>query len=427
MEIRKALSRRDFLRTSAAVGLAAAVSPQSMAFAQGSETLRVGLVGCGKRGLGAAMDCCKSTKGVQLVAMADVFQDQLDSAVEKLKKRIAPMFKVTPETSFVGFDAYKKLIASDVDIVLLVTPPAFRPAQFEACVEAGKHVFMEKPVATDPVGARSMLASAEKAKEKGLCVVAGTQRRHQASYIEIMKRIHDGQIGDIVAAQVYWMDNYSYYPPVEKKDEWSDMEWQLRNWNYFTWLSGDQIVEQHVHNIDVMNWAFNGLPATAVGMGGRAQRTQPVFGNVFDHFTTEFEYNGIRGTSMCRQMDNCNIRIHERIVGTKGVALIDGFGAQASIEGENPWKFEGKMPDPYIQEHADLIESIRSGKPINEAARVAESTLTGVMGRISAYTGRQMKYEWILEKSELNLFPEKLEFGPNPVQPVAVPGKTPLV
>ncbi len=427
MKTNKGLSRREFLVTSAAAGLAAALSPQSVAFAQGSDTLRVGLVGCGKRGMGAAMDCCKSTKGVQLVAMADVFQDQLDNAADKLKKGISPMFKVTPETRFVGFDAYKKLIASDVDIVLLVTPPAFRPAQFEACAEAGKHVFMEKPVATDPVGARSMLASAEKAKAKNLSVVAGTQRRHQASYIEIMKRIHDGHIGDIVAAQVYWMDNYNYYPPVEKKEEWSDMEWQLRNWNYFTWLSGDQIVEQHVHNIDVMNWAFDGPPATAVGMGGRAQRTQPVFGNVFDHFATEFEYRGIRGTSMCRQMDKCENRIHERIVGTKGVALIDGFGAQASIEGENAWKFEAKMGDPYIQEHADLIESIRTGKPINEAARVTESTLTGIMGRMSAYTGRQMKYEWILEKSELNLFPEKLEFGPNPVQPVAVPGKTPLV
>jgi predicted dehydrogenase len=337
------------------------------------------------------------------------------------------MFKVTPETSFVGFDAYQKVIDSGVDVVLLVTPPAFRAAQFKACVEAGKHVFMEKPVAVDPAGARSIIESAKIADEKKLSVVAGTQRRHQASYIEIMKRIHDGQIGDIVAAQCYWMGDYSYYIPVEKKAEWSDMEWQLRNWNYFTWLSGDQIVEQHVHNIDIMNWVFNGPPATAVGVGGRAQRVEPVFGNVFDHFATEYEYNGVRAMSMCRQMSNCSNRVHERVVGTKGVALIDADGSFAAIEGASPYKFEEKMTDPYVQEHTDLIESIRSGKPINEAKTVAESSLTGVMGRMSAYTGRAMKYEWILEKSVLNLLPEKLALGPNTVDPAAVPGKTPLV
>jgi len=419
------LSRRDFIKTSAAVSLAALGPGASRIFAAGSDRLRIGLIGCGGRGEGAVKDCINAAKGVELVAMGDLFKDRMDKTLEALRKDFPNNIKVTKETFFVGFDAHQKIIASDIDIVLLAAPPHFRPMHLKAAIEAGKHVFMEKPVAVDPAGIRLVLASSELAEKKGLAIVAGTQRRHQVHYIEIIKRIHNGDIGEIVAAQCYWngADMLGYWKWYERQEGMSSMEWQCRNWPWFTWLSGDHIVEQHVHNIDVVNWAIGAHPVQCLGMGGRQVRT---LGNIFDHFAVEFEYpNGVRVSSMCRQISGCTDRVSERIVGTKGAAYTDG--TTGYIEGPKAYKYDGQNPNPYVQEHIDLIASIRAGKPLNEGRNVAYSTMGAIMGRMSAYTGRALSWDWAMKASKLDLTPSKYEWGDLPVEPVASPGKTLLV
>ncbi len=419
---KKDISRRDFIKTSAAVSLAAMTVGANKAFAAGSDKLRVGMIGCGGRGTGATLDCLNADKGVEVVAMGDLFKDRLDGSLNTLKKEFADRIKVTPDTCFVGFDAYKEVVAcKEVDLIVTATPPHFRPIHLKASIEAGKHVFMEKPVAVDPVGIRSVIASSELADRKKLAIVAGTQRRHAAGYQEIMKRIHDGDIGEVVGGQCYWNQGGLWVE--EKKPQWSDMEWQCRNWLYFTWLSGDHIVEQHVHNIDVINWAFGSHPVKAMGMGGREVRTDQKYGNIFDHFAIEFEYaNGARVLSMCRQIDGCTHRVSERIVGTKGTS-----NCSNKIEGSNAYLYEGPDPDAYVQEHADLIKSIREGNPLNEGRQVAESTMSAIMGRMSAYTGREMSWDWAMNTSTLDLSPSEYKMTDLPVQPVAVPGQTQLI
>ncbi len=426
------ISRRQFFTAtaSAAAALAALNKTSPRAYAAGSDIIRVGLVGCGGRGTGAIMDCIKSSEGIEITAMADVFKDRIASSGDKINGELVEndlpreKFKVTGETTFTGFDSYKQLMQTDVDMVILATPPHFRPMHLKAAIDAGKHVFMEKPVAVDPVGIRSVIETSKLAEQKSLAIVAGTQRRHQAHYLEIIKRIHEGQIGELRAAQCYWNQGELWVK--EREPEWSDMECQCKNWLYFTWLSGDHIVEQHVHNLDVVNWAFNAHPVKAYGMGGRQVRTDPKFGNIFDHFAIEYEYpNGARVLSMCRQIDGCSDRVSEFIVGTKGTVYTDG--SNGKIEGENPYEPEGESPNPYVQEHADLIAGIREQKPLNEGVRVAESTMTAILGRMSAYTGREIKWDWAMEKSQLELSPPSYEFGPLPVRPVAVPGQTELI
>jgi predicted dehydrogenase len=416
------ITRRDFIQTSAAASLAAAIPAGLGLYAAGSDATRVGVVACGGRGTGAAIDCMESAPGVEVVAMADLFADRIQSSLARLREKHADKVKVTADKCFTGFDAYKKVCAlPEVNLIVTAAPPGFRPLHLKAAVDAGKHVFMEKPVAVDPVGVRSVIASSELAKQKGLAIVAGTQRRHQTRYLEVMKRIHDGAIGEVVGGQCYW--NQGELWVVKKTPEMTDMEWQCRNWLYFTWLSGDHIVEQHVHNIDVVNWAFRATPVKAVGMGGRQVRTAPEYGNIFDHFAVEFEYpNGARVMSMCRQIPGCSDRIEEKIVGTRGSAM--GYG---EISGPGAWKFEGEEVNPYVQEHADLIASIRAGKPLNEGRRVAESTLCAIMGRMSAYTGQALSWDWAMKASNLDLTPPSYALGPLPVEPVAVPGKTPLI
>ena len=416
------LTRRDFLKTTAAASLAAAIPGNLGLYAGGTDSFRVGVIGCGGRGTGAAIDCVSSSEGVEVVALFDAFRDRVDSSLKRLQEKIPGKVKVTTETCFTGLDGYKKLLAlPQVNLVVMAAPPGFRPIHLKAAVEAGKHVFMEKPVAVDPVGVRSVIASAELAGQKGLAIVAGTQRRHQIKYLEMLKRIHDGQIGEIVGGQCYWNQGDLWVRQPEPG--MSDMEWQCRNWLYFSWLLGDHIVEQHVHNIDVMNWAFRGLPLKVMGMGGRQERTAPEYGNIYDHFAVEFEYpNGVRVMSMCRQIKGCAERVEEKIVGTKGVAF--GYG---EIQGANPWKFEGEEPNPYVVEHADLIAGIRSGKLLNEGKQIAESTMCAIVGRMSAYTGRAISWDWAMTSSKLDLSPKKYEFGPNPVDPVAIPGHTPLI
>jgi len=416
------MKRREFIKTTAAASLAAAMPRLHGAYAQGSDTIRVGIVGCGGRGTGAAIDCLNAAPGVEVVAMYDLFMDRIESSLGSIKEKHPDKVKVTPERMFTGFDGFKKLSAlPDVNLIIMASPPGFRPMQLKAAVEGGKNVFMEKPVAVDPVGIRSVIASSELASQKKLAIVAGTQRRHQARYVELMRRIHEGAIGELVGGQCYWNQGDLWVK--QREPNMSEMEWQCRNWLYFTWLSGDHIVEQHVHNIDVMNWAFQALPEKVMGMGGRQARTGPEFGNIYDHFAVEYEYpNGVRVLSMCRQTKGAADRVEERLVGTKGSAF--GYG---ETKGASPWKFEGEEANPYVQEHADLVASIRSGKPLNEGRRVAESTMCAIIGRMSAYTGRAINWDWAMNTSQLDLTPKNFEFGPNPVDPVAVPGFTQLI
>jgi myo-inositol 2-dehydrogenase / D-chiro-inositol 1-dehydrogenase len=420
-------TRREFLETTAAATAAVAL-PQPRAFVRGTEKkIRVGVIGCGGRGTGAAKDCITSAQDVELVALGDLFPDRLAKCRENLARMVAedptlkPKIKVEDSRCFVGFDAYRKVIASNVDLVALAAPPAFRPQHLAAAVEAGKHVFMEKPVAVDPTGVRAVFASSDLAARNGLAIVAGTQRRHDAGYRAAMERIHGGAIGDIVGGQVYWNQGGLWMH--RRQPEWSDAEWQIRNWLYFTWLSGDHIVEQHMHNIDVANWALGAHPVKAVGVGGRQCRIDPAYGHVYDHFAVDFEYpNGARVLSICRQIDRAARYVGERFVGTRGTS--DG---KSVIEGAAPWRLAPDAPktNPYVQEHTDLIASIRAGQPLNEGRQVAESTLAAIMGREAAYTGQEITWDELLA-SEQDLVPPDVSFGPMPVAPVAMPGQTVL-
>ncbi|MCL5279150.1 MAG: Gfo/Idh/MocA family oxidoreductase, partial [Planctomycetes bacterium] len=411
------VSRRGFLKVSAASLAAAGVAGRL--YAGGSDTIRVGIIGCGGQGTRDLVSCVKSSPGVQIVAMGDLFEDRLQESLAKLKKDVPDAVKVTPDKCFIGWDAGKKVVQTDIHMVLLTTPPCFRALYLQAAIEAGKNVFMEKPAGVDPKQIRSIIKTAELAQQKKLSLVAGTQRRHSKKYQETIRRIHDGQIGEVVAAQAYWNggDMLGYWKWWDKENR-SDMEWQCRSWPWFTWTSGDHIVEQHVHNLDVINWALQAHPEQCIGMGGRAVRT---LGNIWDHFAVEFEYpKGVRVESLCRQINGCTDRIAERVVGTTGYADVD----RGVIEGEKPFKYNGPDPDHYVQEFADLIASIRTGTPINEGKQVAESTMDAIMGRMSAYTGRALKWDWAMTASKLDLTPPQYGWGNFPVEPVAVPGKT---
>ena len=420
MSDRNGITRREAIKT-AAVATAAVVANPRLGFgAQGSDTIRIGVVGCGGRGTGAALNCVESSPGVEIVAMGDLFRDRLESSKERLQNRAADAFKVTGQTSFVGFDAYRRVLETDIDMVLFATPPAFRPAHLRAAIEAGKHVFMEKPVAVDPTGIRSVIESATMAERKGLAIVAGTQRRHEAPYVEAMRRIHDGEIGEVVGAQVFWNQGGLWVKP--REPGWTDTEWQLRNWLYFTWLSGDHIVEQHIHNIDVANWALRDHPVKAVGVGGRQSRVDPAYGHIFDHFGIEFEYpSGARVLSMCRQIEGSANHVGEHITGTRGTS-----DPASWVKGASSWEWgEADYTNPYVQEHTDLIASIRAGEPLNEGKQVAESTLTAIMGREACYTGQEIVWDELLA-ADLDLVPDQLAFGPLPVPSIPVPGQTTL-
>jgi predicted dehydrogenase len=426
------MTRRDFMRAASMASIAAMAAGSPALHAAQAGRIRVGLIGCGGRGTGAAIDCVNASKDVVITALGDLFPDMLQGSLKQLKENLPKdNLAVTPETCFTGFDAYRKVLATDLDMVILAAPPGFRPLHFQAAVDAGKHVFMEKPVAVDPAGIRTMLAAADVATQKKLSVVAGTQRRHQAHYIEIMKRVQAGDIGEIVAGQCYWNMGALW---VERAAQnwadriihgWSDMEWQVRNWLFTVWCSGDHICEQHVHNLDVINWAMGTHPVKCTGMGGRAARVDPMYGNGWDHFAVEYEYpNGARILSMCRQTAGATDNVSERVVGTKGFSYTDG--ADGYIKGVKPYKMERPSPNPYVQEHADLIASIKAGKPVNEARQVAESTLTAIMGRMSAYTGRSLSWDWVLNTSKLDLTPPHFEWKELPLLEVAVPGRSVL-
>jgi len=419
-------SRRDFAKRMAAAGSALAL-PASGVFAAGSDTVRVAMVGCGDRGAWDAIYCLKSAPGVELVAVADLFQDRVDAALEQLRKEVPKQVKVTPERIFLGFDAYKKVLALDeVNLVMLLTPPGFRPEMAAACVEAGKHMFLEKPGAVDPAGIRLLMNTTKRAAEKGLSLVVGTQQRYAPQYLELLRRIRDGQIGELTHLEALWIGDMELWHYQDRKPEWSDMEWQVRCWPLFTWLSGDHYVEQLVHNLDVVNWVADATPVVCQGIGGRQVRTGPQFGNIFDHFAVRYEYkNGLTLFAMATQIRGISTRVGNVIHGTRGTAHVDRGSAR--VVGEKPWQFEGDPSSGDLEMHAALIRSIREGKPINEGGRLAEATMTGVMGRMSTYTGRALKWDWVMNASKLDLRPSKYEMGPLPVEPVAIPGRTPLI
>jgi myo-inositol 2-dehydrogenase/D-chiro-inositol 1-dehydrogenase len=421
------VTRRTFVQTAAAA-TAAVVLPGGINVA-GSDVIRVGVIGCGGRGTGAAANVMEGADGVEVVALGDLMPDRLAECRQQLSKlasdspAMAAKYKVTDDKCFTGFDCYQKVLATDVNYVILAAAPGFRPKHLEAAVAAGKHIFTEKPVAVDSAGIRSVLATYDLAMKKGLGVGAGTQRRHQEEYVPAIQRIHDGAIGDVLSGQVFW--NQSGLWNRAREASWTDAEWQIRNWLYFTWLSGDHIVEQHVHNIDVANWVLKGHPIKATAVGGRQWRTDPKYGHIYDHFAVDFEYaNGARVMSMCRQIDGTSTRIAEDFTGTKGKALF-ADRAPSRLTGPGAWTFArtGKSINPYVQEHTDLIASIRSGKPYNELKQVAESTLTAIMGREAAYTGQEITWEMIL-KADMDLAPPQIAFGPLAIPAVPMPGVT---
>jgi myo-inositol 2-dehydrogenase / D-chiro-inositol 1-dehydrogenase len=416
-------SRRDFLMTSTAATVGLGMLRN--AHAAGSDTIKVGLIGCGGRGSGAAEDVCKAagtTYNVKLYALADAFDDRLRNCRDRLKEHDVTKDKVdvADDRCFVGLDAYQKVIDC-CDLVMLATPPGFRPQHIEATIKAGKHLFAEKPVAVDGTGIRKVLAAHDEATKKGLSVVTGTQRRHQAGYVECLKRIHDGAIGDIVGGQVYW--NQGPIWANKRQAGWSDTEYQLRNWYHFLWLCGDHIVEQHVHNLDVACWAIGAHPVRAVGMGGRQVISDPEYGQSYDHFAVDYEFpNGVHVMSMARQIEGCESNVSETIVGSKGQWRSGGY----TFSGSGRLRVEHEL-NPYVQEHIDLLESIVSHKPVCELKQVAESTLTAIMGRMSAYTGKAVDWDFAVN-SKLDTFPKVLAMG-NPMAepPVPRPGVTELI
>ncbi len=404
-----------------AAGLAAVPATLAQAIdARGQQRLNIGLIGCGGRGTGAAYNAMDASPEARVVAMADVFDDSLRNSRHNLAKRDQCL--VTDGDCYVGFDAYKKLMQrDDVDVVILATPPHFRPMHYAHAIEKGKHVFMEKPVAVDPAGIRLVMEASRRADENSLSVVAGTQRRHEQCYLDIMERIRSGEIGQPVAARCYW--NMGGLWKRDRQPEWTDMEWQLRNWLYFAWLSGDHIVEQHVHNLDAVNWAIGSHPVRCTAMGGRQSRIDEAYGHVFDHFAVDYEYaDGVHAMSMCRQGDGCSSKVEEVVQGTKGRAVTSS--GRARLEGGSDWIFTADNPNPYQVEHQALHESIRGDSTrLNEGHRIAESTMTAIMGRMAAYSGRDITWEEALN-AELDMRPEQYDFVELDVPQIARPGRT---
>ena len=428
---KSSISRRNFLGKAAAVGVAGVVVPSIITScvretkkvvavpdfldqAPDGPVLKAGVIGCGGRGTGAAINFLSAGPSLQVIALADTFQDRVDSCRERILKEKGQ--EVPIENCFVGFDAYQKVIDSGVDIVILATPPFFRPDHLAAAVQAKKHIFTEKPVCVDPVGARSVMATAQKAKGMELNIITGTQRRHQRDYVASWQQVAQGAIGDIVGGNVYWNGGKLWHR--ESNPKWSEMEWMIRDWVNWCWLSGDHIVEQHVHNLDVMNWFTGAHPVKALGMGSRLRR---VTGDQYDNFSIDYTFeNGIHVASMCRQINGTTSNVSERLQGAKGSTNCQN--TILDLAGNEVWKYDYPLDsdgkpgrrvavDPYVQEHIDLVTSIRQGKVFNELENTAVSTLVAIMGRISAYTGKETTYEEMMN-SDLKLGPKVFDWGP---------------
>ena len=415
-------SRREFLQKSAALAGAALVSPGLTPIPRRrKDEIRLGLIGCGGRGSGAVRDAMSANPNVRLVAAGDVFRGHLENSVKQLAERYSDDRMDVPKSrQFVGFDAYKQVLALDLDVVILATPPHFRPAHFEAAVAAGKHVFMEKPVAVDGYGIRQVLKASEAAKQKKLNVVVGLQRHYQNGYRSIIEKVHAGEIGDIVAARAYWNSGFLWSKP--RQESWSDVEFQLKNWLYYAWLSGDHIVEQHVHNLDVVNWAKNDFPKMAYGMGGRQVRTDALFGHIFDHHAVHYQYaDGSWMFSQCRQISGCHSQVSEHLIGTQGTADFHGGRYELKKHGGDTWAYEGENNNPYVSEHVELYKAIEAGEHRHwNADYGAMSTLTAIMGRMATYSGKAVTQKEALDSERLG--PDQYAFGSIEMPPVPVPG-----
>jgi myo-inositol 2-dehydrogenase/D-chiro-inositol 1-dehydrogenase len=429
------VSRRHFLQSGASAlagaTLLGALPLERSAHAAGTDLLKIALVGCGGRGNGAADEALKTAGATKLVAMADVMPEKLQTGLGYLKRLHGEKVDVPAERQFTDFDGYKKAIAL-ADVVILATSPGFRPIHFEEAVRQGKHVFMEKPVATDAPGVRQVLAAAEEAKKKNLKVGVGLQRHHQQGYLEAVKRIQDGAVGDIQLLRCYW--NGSSRDGVERQPGETEMHYQIRNWYYFTWLSGDHIVEQHVHNIDVCCWIKGTHPVRAQGMGGRQVRNAKRHGQIFDHHLVEFEFaDGARMLSQCRQIAGCWTAISEHVAGSKGSADLIAGRKLFVVKGTNAWRYDSKQEqkNPYQQEHDDLFDAIRNNKPYNEAEFAAIGTMTAILGRMCTYSGQQIEWEDAIN-SKIELLPKSFGWDAEPpvkpdadgYYPVARPGSS---
>lgn len=419
-------SRRDFIAASAAAA-GALVTPPSL-HAAGSDTLKVGLIGCGDRGTGAAVQALNADKGVKLVAMADAFEDRLKASLDSLRKKpdVAAKVDVKPDACFVGFDAYKGVIAL-CDVVLLCTPPHFRPMHLKAAVEAGRHVFAEKPVAVDGPGVRSVLETCAAAKKKGLSIVSGLCLRYDYGFRETVRRIHAGAVGDVITLFANDYRGGRWKKP--RQPGQTDMQYQMRNWYNFTWLSGDFNVEQHVHLLDVCAWVMKDeYPVRAMGLGGRAVLNGPDYGNVYDHFSVVYEYKGgARLVSNCRQHPGCKNDLSAQVLGSKGRASLSERTDGLSIRAAGDWFYDGPVNQMYQTEHDELFAAVRTGKPINNGDYMAKSTLLAIMGRTAAYTGQLVTWELALRSKE-DLSPPRYDWDVRlPDPPVGVPGVTKLV
>lgn len=431
-------SRRDFLKKTSLLAAGAAVAGNlSLArtvHAGGSDLIKIALIGCGGRGGGAAVNALRNTShpNIKLWAMADAFSDRIAGSLQGITEAVEAKEKidVPKDRQFVGLDAYEKAVNSDVDAVLLCTSPGFRPTHFEAAVKAGKHVFMEKPIATDAPGVRRIMAASEEAKKKGLAVAVGHHLRHEKKHYEVVRRVHEGAIGDLKFLRVFYdSDGVGIYP---RQPGETELQYQVRNWYYFVWLGGDHIVEQHVHDIDVGNWFAQGHPVEAEGMGGRQVRMGKDVGEIFDHHAVEFTYaNGVKMFSYCRHIPNCWESFSQHAHGTKGTVDIEGHGTSVlTVDGQQPLKFR-REHDGHQIEMNDLFAAIQSGSPYNEADWAAESTMTAILGRMATYSGKVVKWDEALQSS-LELHPRIVTWdtvpptkpGPNGLYACAIPGVT---
>lgn len=427
----KAPSRRKFIKTTGSVIAGSTfalnlINPSQVFAGINSETLKVGLVGCGGRGTGAANQALKADPNVVLHAVADVFEDRMSSSLENLKKAHGDKVQVDEGHKFLGFDAYQKLINSGVDVVLLATPPGFRPDHLTAAVEAGKHVFCEKPVAVDTPGIKKVLAAAQKAKEKNLSLMSGFCWRYHLPKRAAFGEILDGAVGDI--STIYNTYNTGTLWSKPRQPKWTEMEYQMRNWLYYNWLSGDHIAEQAVHSLDMMSWAMGDkVPVSAVGTGGRQVRTEDKFGHIYDHFAIVYEYdNGTKGFHFSRQQFNCENSYAVEVMGNQGKAMVDCTRNVHEISGSKNWRYKGESNDMYQTEHDELFAAIRSGKPVNDGEFMANSTMLAIMGRMAAYTGQKISWDDAMNSKEklgpaANAYSWDLKV---PVAEVAKPGLT---
>ncbi len=422
-------SRRKFLQVSTATLIGGATASTrkfaSSARAGGSDLLRVGLIGCGGRGTGAASEALRADENVKLMAMGDVFEDRLQSSLQKLQKKedIVGKIDVPPDRRFIGFDAYQEVIDSGVDVVLLAAPPHFRPLHLRAAIDAGKHVFAEKPVAVDAPGVRSILETCDIARKRNLSVVTGLCLRYSNGFKETVSRLHDGAIGEIHTLQANDYRGGVWLKP--RQPDWTNMHWQMRNWYYFTWLSGDFNVEQHVHFLDICAWIMKDTyPITAIGMGGRQVRTGEEYGNIYDHHSVTYEYeNGAKLFSSTRQMRGCQNEISAQAAGSKGKANLSERRKGLNIIGDDKWTYPHEDNNFYQTEHDELFASIRNGTPINNGLYMAKSTLLAIMGRMATYTGQRITWDEAINSKE-DLTPPKYEWGPIETPPAAIPGIT---